>query len=67
MTQAAQTAATKMSADATFEPEFLRIFVSEGLEVALAHLAEQHDLDVIEAMAIRATIEGLVPVTSTGT
>jgi len=39
-----------MPPDATFEPEFMAIFVGRGLEAALVHLADRHDRDVIEVV-----------------
>lgn len=61
MTQA-ETAAEKLGSDATWDPEFLGIFVAEGLEAALVHLSERHDLEVEEAVAVTATIMGLIAV-----
>lgn len=49
-----------MPADATFDPEFLEIVTGHGLEAALIHLAGQHDLTREEAVAVQATIEGLI-------
>lgn len=62
MTQAAQTAAAKMPPDATWDPEFLSIFIGRGLAAALVHLVERHDLEVEEAVAVTATIMGLISV-----
>lgn len=61
MSSAARRAADKMPPDATFDPEFLTIFVRHGLEAALVHLASRHDLEDEEVRAVHATIEGLVP------
>ena len=60
MTSAARRATDKMPADATFDPEFLEIVTGHGLEAALIHLAGQHDLTREEAVAVQATIEGLI-------
>ena len=62
MAQAAETAAEKMGPDATWDPEFLAIFIAQGLEAALVHLSERHDLDVEEGVAVTATIMGLISV-----
>ncbi|TXN76575.1 hypothetical protein FV228_00015 [Methylobacterium sp. WL18] len=62
MTLAAETAAVKMPQDATWDPEFTGIFICDGLEAALRHLADRHDLDDVETMAVTATIMELISV-----
>ena len=42
-----------------FGLDFIVIYLGEGLEAALAHLANQHDLEENEVLAVQATIEGL--------
>ena len=40
--------------------QFLVIYLGEGLGVALAHIAGQHDLEDDEVRAVQVTIEGLI-------
>ena len=51
----------KEAPDATFEAEFVEDFATQGMEAAIVHLSERHDLDEIEVLAVQATIAGLIP------
>ena len=49
----------RLDAPPVFDLDFIVIYLGEGLEAALAHLAGQHDLEEDEVLAVQATIEGL--------
>lgn len=49
----------RLNAPPVFDLDFIVIYLGEGLEAALAHLANQHDLEENEVLAVQATIEGL--------
>jgi hypothetical protein len=50
----------RLDAPPVLDLQFLVIYLGEGLGVALAHIAGQHDLEDDEVRAVQVTIEGLI-------